>query len=64
MFMETMTEAAILVRQIKAADWRCADAWDKWDAEAYEGAANSGERYYKQLVALVGAEKAQEMVTA
>ena len=62
--METMIESEMLLRQIKAANWRCADAYDKWDAEAYEGACESANRYYKRLVELVGEGKAQEMVQA
>jgi hypothetical protein len=53
-----------VLQQIKAAESRCNIAYNNWDQDAYEGAADSGNRYYARLVELVGAEKAKEMVQA
>ncbi|CAM5998712.1 unnamed protein product [Sphagnum balticum] len=38
-----------LKKQVDAADKRINKAWDDWDAEAYEGACETRERFYAKL---------------
>lgn len=55
-------EVDILVRQIRSAQNRCEAAWLDWDHDAYDGACETADRYFKQLVEAVGADKAKELV--
>jgi hypothetical protein len=52
--LDNSFEVAKLVAQIASANSRADEAWKNWDAVAYEGACNSSDRYYEELVALVG----------
>lgn len=51
-----------IVTAIKAAEDRMDTAYDNFDDEAYEGAAESASRHFIQLSKMVGLNKATEMV--
>jgi hypothetical protein len=51
-----------IVTAIKAAEDRMDTAYDNFDDEAYEGAAESASRHFIQLSEMVGLDKATEMV--
>ncbi len=49
MTIDVASEIKSLEIQIERANSRCDEAWENWDAEAYEGACATGNRLYARL---------------